>query len=446
METFVAILCILIESSTQSCRAKPTNVIIILADDLGYGDLGFQPFNSELMRSIKTPNLKQMSDRGLILTNFHTASPICSPSRASIMLGLFPWRVGLDFIYAGDLKLDGSREMDHEQLPLIPNMAMSFRDAGGQSHIDIPHRFGNHCAVPGINQYGFEEYVGMSEGSHSMRYVTHQQHNTYHTGARYLFRNDVPLPRRPQDEILTDRQTEEAMRVIREQHELGRPFFLNLWFDAPHRYASMIANMDMNIGRVIGLLDKLKITKDTLVFFTSDNGPETDAGSAGLFKGGKRLLAEGGIRVPAIALWEGTLPQGKTSDVFMLTTDLFPTLLEASCIPTPEHLRIDGLSTLPLLLREEGTFTSTLLSGKNNIKRGFPKLTAAWAHGMYDLMLDLIHILMIALLRTGLKLMWNDYEGRTGKKLPPPFRLFDMYVDPKEEHDLLPSLLSQACL
>ena len=77
---------------------------------------------------------------------------------------------------------------------------------------------------------------------------------------------------------------------------------------------------------------------------------------------------------------------------------------------------------------------------------GFPKLTAAWAHGMYDLMLDLIHILMIALLRTGLKLMWNDYEGRTGKKLPPSFRLFDMYVDPKEEHDLLPSLLSQACL
>ena len=66
---------------------------------------------------------------------------------------------------------------------------------GGQSHIDIPHRFGNHCSVPGINQYGFDEYVGMSEGSHSMRYVTHQQHNTYHTGARYLFRNDVPLPR-----------------------------------------------------------------------------------------------------------------------------------------------------------------------------------------------------------------------------------------------------------
>lgn len=76
---------------------------------------------------------------------------------------------------------------------------------------------------------------GMSEGPHSMRYRTHQKRNTYHTGARYLFRNDIPLPAREKDEILTDRQTEEAMRVIREQHSAGRPFFLNLWFDAPHR-------------------------------------------------------------------------------------------------------------------------------------------------------------------------------------------------------------------
>jgi len=106
---------------------------------------------------------------------------------------------------------------------------------GGQSHIDIPNRSAQNCSVPGINQYGFDEYVGMSEGSFSMRYRTHQKHNTYSTGARYLFRNDQPLPARSTDEILTDRQTEEAMRVIKEQHERNTPFFVNLWFDAPHR-------------------------------------------------------------------------------------------------------------------------------------------------------------------------------------------------------------------
>ena len=106
------------------------NVVLILADDLGYGDLGFHPFESDMMQNIKTPHLKNLAANGLTLTNFHTAAPICSPSRASIMTGLFPWRLGIDFIYAGDLKNDGSEEMDHEQLPLIPNIAMSFQDAG----------------------------------------------------------------------------------------------------------------------------------------------------------------------------------------------------------------------------------------------------------------------------------------------------------------------------
>jgi arylsulfatase A len=108
---------------------KP-NVIIILCDDLGYGDLSFEPFNDSFLGNIiKTPELSKMASKGMILSNFHTASPLCSPSRASIMVGLFPWRMGVDFIYAGDLKLDGSEEIDHEQLPMIPNIAMSFRDA-----------------------------------------------------------------------------------------------------------------------------------------------------------------------------------------------------------------------------------------------------------------------------------------------------------------------------
>lgn len=422
------------------------NVIIILADDLGYGDLGWYPFKSDEMRHVKTPYLKKMASRGLIMSNFHAAAPICSPSRASILLGLFPWRYGVDFIYAGDIKDDGSVEINNEQLPLFPNIAMSFRQhgyycahigkwhLGGQSHIDIPNRqLNKNCSVPGINQYGFHEYVGMSEGTGSARWATHQRMNTYHTGSNYLFRNDVPLPIPNQPEILTDRQTNEAMRVIREQVQLKQKFFLNLWYDAPHspwelieqfqkmyegryaerqlKYATMISNMDYNIGRLLDLLDNLNIANDTLVIFTSDNGPENGAGSPGRrFKGMKRLITEGGIRVPAIWQWIGKINPMSISDKFGVSTDLFPTLLEAAGIQPPDHIRLDGLSLLPVLLSSKSTVITK--AGDERVVLwyshcpGIPKVSAAWSHGY--------------------KLVWNDYEGRKADKLPPPWRLFDM--------------------
>lgn len=447
-------------------RNRP-NVIIILADDLGYGDLGWGPFTGGEMTAVRTPNLRSMAENGLIMTNFHTASPLCSPSRASIMVGLFPWRLGVDFIYAGDLKHDGTEEIDHEQLPLIPNIAMSFHDAGyytahigkwhlgGQTHNDIPGRSSAHnnsdgCGIPGILQYGFDEYVGMSEGTGSMRYRTHQAGNTYSKGSYYLFKNDIPLPKPIQPQILTDRQTDEAIRVINEQVAVGRPFFLNLWYDAPHspweaippfysqyddmfstpllqKYASMISNMDMNIGRILKLLDQLDIASNTIVCFTSDNGPENNAGSSGPFLGLKRLLTEGGIRVPMIWQWKGRIKANSNTNKFALTTDLFPTLSHAAEISMPSHIRIDGTSFLPILEGE-----SVAYKGDERMvlwythSPGYPKFAAAWSHGF--------------------KLLWNDYEGRTGAKLPPAYRLFNMKNDPTERNNLLPSLLNQCHL
>eukprot|EP01038_Epipyxis_sp_PR26KG_P009675 gene9675-13025_t len=465
-----------------------TNVIIILADDLGYGDLGWGSFTSQEMKNVQSPQLKKMSENGLVLTNFHSAAPVCSPARASIMVGLFPWRIGVDFIYAGDLKLDGSEEMDHEQLPMIPNMAMSFKSQGyytahiGKWHLggmnlnEIKSRGLKNCSIPGINQYGFDEYVAMSEGTGSMRYQTHQERNTYATGSKYLWKNDIPLVARSKAEILTDRQTEEAMRVIREQHAAKQPFFLNLWFDAPHspweeiepyyqkyhskfntnilqRYASMISNMDMNIGKLLTLLDELNIAKDTIVVFTSDNGPETSAGSTGLFKGGKRLLTEGGIRVPAIIQWKGKIKKGVASDKFVMSTDLFPTLIEAAGLSMPTHIRIDGVSVLPTLTKNQNsrqlvekrketiiksqfkvnssiTQSATIYGDERVVlwythSVGLPKFTAAWSHGF--------------------KIIWNDYEGRPGSRLPPTMRMFDMRIDPLENNNLVPHLILNSC-
>jgi hypothetical protein len=298
--------------------------------------------------------------------------------------------------------------------------------------------------VPGVNQYGFDENVVMTEGFDSMRYWTQQRKETYAKGADHLFRNDQPLPKQSPTPILTDKQTDEAIRVIKEQSKLKIPFFINLWYDAPHspweamepyyskyqnhfsselqrRYASMVTNMDMNIGRILDILQTEGLSQDTLVFFTSDNGPEMDVGSPGLFKGRKRLLTEGGIRIPAMAYWPGHIKPGSTSDAFLLTTDIFPTLISAAGGFMPGDLRIDGLSFLPVLLQP------------NNLKRrgdermvlwythsiGYPKFTAARAHGF--------------------KLLWADYEGRKGKNLPPSWRIFDLHNDAYENSNLHPS-------
>jgi arylsulfatase A len=112
----------------------------------------------------------------------------------------------------------------------------------------------------------------------------------------------------------------------------------------------MIENMDFNIGKILTILENLSIAENTIVFFTSDNGPEDGAGSTGSFKGRKRLLSEGGIRVPAIVQWKGTVAPGSKTDKFAISTDLFPTLLEACSIAVPAHVRLDGVSVLPVFL------------------------------------------------------------------------------------------------
>ena len=374
-----------VTASDASNRNSP-NVVLILADDLGYGDLGFAPFNSITMDAVKTPRLERMSKHALTLTNFHVAAPVCSPSRAAILTGLFPFRLGIDFIYGPH---------PDQQLPMVPNLPMTLKSAGyytahigkwhlgGQTPKDLARRRDSNftdCFRPSINQYGFDEYVGMTEGQGGDMLRTLAQKNTYTTGASCLVHNDVPIsvpmgathvrtvspgstgtssahtdssktstspvphspqPAAPTLPTLTDSQADHAIRVIKEQHAAGRPFFVNLWFNAPHnpleglapffadykdkfphiqlaKYASMISNMDVNIGNVLDTLDELHISENTLVIFTSDNGPEPGQGTGGSFKGSKRELREGGIRVPAMVQWKGKIAPGITSDKFVL--------------------------------------------------------------------------------------------------------------------------------
>ncbi len=442
---------------------KRPNVIFILADDLGYGDLGWKPFTGKEMEKISTPNLQRLAGEGKIFTNFHVASPTCSPSRASFMTGLFPWRLGLDFIY-GDANSHNNEQLTRDQLPLISNLASSLQASGyytahvgkwhlgGQNLDQIEARRAGNCSSPGIDQYGFNDSVVMSEGVNSNRFRTQIARNTYSLGANYLLHNDQPLPKPTTPIVLTDAQTNEAIGLIRQhvRRSPHSPFFLNLWYDAPHspweaitpfydeystqdfstdqmrKYASMIRSLDANVGRLLKEIDDLALAEDTLVIFTSDNGPEAGAGSAGPFTGRKRLLTEGGITVPAIFRWKGKISAMTSSSKFLLSTDVFPTVLEACSVSFPPALRLDGVSFLSVLLGSDDA--TSLMMGDERVVTwhsnapGYPMTSAIRAFG--------------------LKIIWNLYPPATKKNphknLPPAWRIFDLYADPTEKRDLYP--------
>jgi len=388
---------------------------MILADDLGYGDLSVPPFTGH---GIKTPELEAMALSSVVMTNFHVAAPICTPTRASILTGLFPWRVGIYSIY-------GSGPQAYEHLAVVPNLPMTFLEAGyhtahiGKWHLggmrgsDLAGRReaykkskGASCQEvnPGPHQHGFVEYVAMEEGLDSYRLKTMIPKSTlYHEGAKYLVRNEEPYTK--SNDILTNRQADEAIRVMNETVASGKNFFIHLWFDAPHgpweiiepynkwysptkwegansrnaKYATMVSSMDANIGRVRRAIQDMGIAENTLIVFLSDNGPEEMAGSAGPFKGRKRSLYEGGIRVPCIWEWKGRLTPGKKIDAFGLSTDLFPTFLDAAGLTKPPRIKIDGTSLLAIL--EGKSFRKgdeRLVTWHKDIGG---KAGAAWSHG-----------------------------------------------------------------
>ena len=220
----------------------------------------------------------------------------------------------------------------------------------------------------------------------------------YSQGCTALLQNDIDIGSGAYNitGYLSYCEAEHAIRAINHSVIRNKPFFIQLWFHAPHaplegipgypeylkkdikintynkadgkirykttnvsnihdmgpvyKYRSMIADMDHQIGRIMQRIEELGIENNTLVVFTSDNGPENSAGTTAGFRGKKRYLYEGGIRVPALVQWTGTVPAGQVSDAFVVSTDLFPTFLDAAGVMVPQQVRLDGLSFLPLIV------------------------------------------------------------------------------------------------
>lgn len=345
------------------------NIIVIQADDLGYGDLG-----SYGQSHFATPNLDRMAAEGTRFTSYYAGSTVCAPSRTSMMTGL----------HTGHAWVRGNGE-----IPLRPEdrtVAMALRDVGYRTYLIGKWGLGSEGTTGLPHLKGFDYSFGFLDHRHAHRQYTD-----------HLFRNGGRVPVDVTRDYVNDLFTAETLDIIGRDDD--RPFFLYLNFTVPHAellapesaiapfrsefdepapfvnaaadgrqtgppgpslgyrsqptpraaFAAMVTRMDAHVGRILDRLREAGMDERTLVLFTSDNGPHREGGadpvffgSSGVLRGIKRDLYEGGIRVPMIARWPGTVPAGRTSDHPWAHWDFFPTAADLAGAPTPADL--DGMS------------------------------------------------------------------------------------------------------
>lgn len=350
----VAALCAFVLPETALARdrnALRPNIIYILADDLGYGDIGCYG-----QKEILTPNIDRMAAEGMRFTRHYAGAPVCAPSRCSLLTGK----------HTGHAAIRGNREILPEGQMALPSdevsVAAVLKEAGYATGLVGKWGLGGPGSVGEPGRHGFD---------HWLAYLCQRQAHDYYPG--YLWKNGRRLELGGKV-YSHDLFTEEALGFIRAH--ASRPFFLYLAYAIPHaklqvpdlapyadknwslpkkRYAAMITRMDRDIGKILDLLQELGLDRRTLVVFSSDNGPHAEGGahpshfnSAGGLRGMKRDLYEGGICVPMIARWPTVVKAGSVRNHISAFWDVLPTFAELAGVDAPTG--IDGLSMVPVLL------------------------------------------------------------------------------------------------
>lgn len=365
-----SILAFLLAFALSTAAAEKPNIIFILADDLGWGDLGCYG-----NRVIQTPNLDRMAGEGTLFTQFYVNASVCSPSRCAFFTGQYPARHQIHGHYA-DPKMNEARGMSNWLKPDVPNAARLMKSAGyTTAHIGKWH-LGSNSGGPPVGEYGFD-FVGTSE-----------KDGANGPAADPYFRaNSTAL------------FVDEALKFIEDSKET--PFYLQLWTLVPHAtlnptpeqlarysrlraggkdfphasamqiFAASVTNLDFQIGRLLEGLKKLGKEQNTLILFSSDNGPEdihignaghSGVGSAGPFRGRKRSLYEGGIRVPGIVRWPGKVPAGRIEDkAVMAGVDWLPTIGKIAGVSLPDEHSPDGEDVGDVLLGQSRPRSKPLL-------------------------------------------------------------------------------------
>lgn len=338
------------------------NVILILTDDLGYGDL-----SGSGSGAIHTPNLDSLAGEGVQLTNFYATAALCSPSRAGLLTGRYPIRT-------------------HITMPLYPEgavMDIIFNISGGYRYgvrgipqdevllSEILQRRGYRTALVGKwhlgdrsphlpNERGFDLFYGAYYSNDVTPYA--------------IYRNtEIELDAPADQNTLTQNFTQEALDFI--SADSSRPFFLYYAQPFPHRplhaseefrgtseaglYGDTVQEIDWSVGEILRKVDEKGLRENTLVIFSSDNGPWWQ-GNPGELRGRKSVAFEGGFRVPFIARWPGVIPGGTVSDEMSMNFDIFPTVLSAAGLSPPDDRVIDGVDILPMLKGETRSPHETL--------------------------------------------------------------------------------------
>jgi arylsulfatase A len=397
--TVVVLATISVGAQTQPRHSSAPNVVLIITDDVGYGD-----FSSYGATDIRTPNIDRLAKDGVRFTDFYANGAVCSPTRAALITGRYQQRVAIENVLT---------PADKRGLPVTGrSLPQLLKDNGYATALIGKWHLGYQPEV-GPNAHGFDYFFGFLSGA--VNYYHHSMRN----GSPDLYENTTPVS---EAGYLTDLLTRRSVDFI--DRHAHRPFFLEVaynaahWpFQSPHHapdafpkdrdlfqgpddatrptrkdYAEILERADAGVGQILDAIDRQGLARKTLVIFTNDNGGEWLSRNAPLFNR-KGTLWEGGIRVAAMMRWPGHVPGGKTTRQVGITMDLAATILAATNTPVPQEARLDGIDLLPLVqanavVRERTLFWRFLVPARQH---------RAVRHGNWKLMRDGEHLLLFDL-------------------------------------------------
>ena len=347
LQIFLVVTTFVAQDQSHGDEPKPPNFVVIFADDLGYGDIGcYSP------DAVATPNIDSLAAEGFRSTDFFVPANVCSPSRAALLSGRYPMRCGMPVARNRSIEKYSQYGFAEEELT-IPEL---LKPAGYRSLMVGKWHLGMEIGGSHPIDAGFDEHLGIPSNYGKGR---GPDYNT-------LFRGKAVEKRNVRCQELTKLYTNDVVRFIGEHKE--NPFFIYVSHHIVHTpvlpskkfvgsskkgaYGDFIKELDDSTGRIMTALRDAGLDDQTLVIFTSDNGP-TRAGSAGSLNCGKYCTMEGGHRVPGIFRWPGTIPPGQSNNTTLTSMDLLPLFCGLAGVDPPSDRTIDGKNILPILLGQE---------------------------------------------------------------------------------------------
>ncbi|WP_339729008.1 sulfatase [uncultured Gimesia sp.] len=372
-------------------KSNKPNIVLIMADDLGYGDLSC--YGS---KNCDTPQLDRLASQGMKFTDFHSSGTVCSPTRAGLLTGRYQQRAGIDGVVYANPKKNRHHGLQKNEITLAQCLQSAGYRTGmfGKWHLGYQRQYN-----PTFR--GFQRFVGYVSGN--VDYFAHLDG----TGV-FDWWHDAELNRDEQGYV-THLITDHAVDFIRQQKD--QPFFVYIAHEAVHypyqgpkdkpmrkegvgdinsakrqditnAYREMNTEMDRGIGKVVAVLNELKLTDNTLIIFLSDNGANKK-GSNGKLRGFKGNVWEGGHRVPAIACWPGRITAGSVCEETVISIDLMPTILELAQATLPDDHQLDGVSLVHLLKEQQKLKPRSVFwdyNGRSAVRQGPWKLVLNQNH------------------------------------------------------------------